>query len=94
MGSCYGCEEFGDCVSGQCLQSDLSNPYSARVCWEDCTATDCLPYTECMELSDDEGNTFHLCGAESGMTCVQVQRCQEGCPDGPGSCSADAPNYC
>jgi hypothetical protein len=94
--TCYPCDDFTDCVSGQCLPWDLAQG-SWNSCWEDCEFTDCGPYSECYQLSDtstEPPTVFHLCGAPDGFTCVQVEVCVEECPEGPDSCSDDAPARC
>ena len=90
--SCYPCDGYGDCVSGQCLPWDLA--YGPTMCWEDCSKTECPVYTQCYQLTDTGGATFHLCGPPDGWTCAQSQLCQDACPEGPDSCAADARTYC
>ncbi len=91
--TCYGCDDYRDCVSGQCLPNDLAR--GPNVCWEDCSdGGGCPPYTECFELRGSDGTIFPLCGAQAGLTCTRVQICQEECPEGPSSCAADARDYC
>jgi hypothetical protein len=89
--TCYSCADWTDCVSGQCLAWDLG--YGATTCWEDCSVEDCPPYSQCYDLNDGT-NTFHLCGPPEGWSCGQAQICIEECPEGPDSCSIDAPSRC
>lgn len=91
--TCYSCEDYRDCISGDCLPIDLAS--GPLVCWEDCSnGAECPPYTECVVLHDSEGNEYPRCTAQDGFTCTRAQLCQEDCPEGPSSCSAEARDYC
>jgi hypothetical protein len=86
--TCYPCADATDCVSGQCLVLT-----SANNCWEDCSYADCRPYTECQDVNV-YGTVMPLCVMPEGWTCAQVTVCTEECPEGPDSCSDDAPARC
>jgi hypothetical protein len=97
VSTCYACESYWDCTSGQCLPFDLAD--GRRVCWEECPNGDgdCPIYTQCLTLSSGS-TSYNLCGPletfglERG--CTRVQLCQDECPEGPESCPPDAHEYC